>query len=320
MAFVVKKAVRQEVYTKTALMGVSGSGKTYSALRMATGMSNTLKSMGKPYKVLMGNTEASRGLYYANEFDYDIVDLTAPFTPEMYVDFIDFAVKNGYGVLIIDSASPEWDECLKMQQQAGGNYQAWSRITPRHDRFIHAIADSPIHIITTLRAKDVYEMDKDDKGKTTVKKLGLGGKQREGFEYEFTCTFLLDQKTNTADVQKDNTHLFENDGAVMLTERHGEKVIEWANSDKGYTAPARVTQIPTPEKAKGASIPVEELVERIDNLAKTLGEAGVPKSKIAEIVKANFEIDGKRSANYNAIKDAVVAQNVINGLEALIEG
>lgn len=293
--------------------------KTYSALRMATGMSNELKKLGKPYKILMGNTEASRGLYYANEFEYDIVDLTAPFTPEMYVDFIDFAVKSGYGILIIDSASPEWDECLKMQQQAGGNYQAWSRITPRHDRFIHAIADSPIHIITTLRAKDVYEMDKDDKGKTTVKKLGLGGKQREGFEYEFTCTFLLDQKTNTADVQKDNTHLFENDGTVMLTERHGEKVIEWANSDEGYTAPARATQIPTPENAgDAANDETASIIAKIDTMAKELGDAGVPKAAIADAIKSQFKVNGRASANYNAIKDVATAQAVLAELEKLM--
>ena len=281
-------------------------------------MSNALKKMGKPYKILMGNTEASRGLYYANEFDYDIVDLTAPFTPEMYVDFIEFAVQNGYGVLILDSTSPEWDECLKLQQQAGGNYQAWSKVSPRHDRFIQSIADSPIHIISTMRGKDQYEVEKDDRGKTTVKKLGVGARQRDGFEYEFTCTFLLDQKTNTADVQKDNTHLFENDGSVMLTERHGEKVIEWANSDEGYTAPARATKIPTPENAGDvANEEVASIISKIDNKAKELGEAGVPKTTIADAIKSQFKVNGRASANYNAIKDVATAQAVLSALENL---
>ena len=314
MGFVVKKAKREEVYAKIALMGASGSGKTYSALRIATGMSAELERIGKPSKILLGNTEASRGLYYANEFEYDIVDLTAPFTPEMYVDFVNFDVKEGYGILIIDSTSPEWDECLRLQQQAGGNYQAWGRISPRHDKFIQSIADSPIHIIATMRGKDQYEVEKNDNGKTTVKKLGVGAKQRDGFEYEFTCTFLLDQKTNMADVQKDNTHIFEDDGSVVLTERHGEKVIEWANSGEGYTPPVRNSKPDTEIEVNE----INEKISQIDNLAKTLGEAGVSKTDIANAIKKHFVVNGKQSANYNAIKNSEVAEMVIKELESLI--
>lgn len=109
------------------------------------------------------------------------------------------------------------------------------KVTPRHNRFINAIADSPIHIIATMRGKDQYETSKDDRGKVTVQKLGVGAKQRDGFEYEFTCTFLLDQKTNTAEVEKDNTHLFENIGPKVLDENDGRKIYQWANSGEGYT-------------------------------------------------------------------------------------
>lgn len=239
MGFTVRKAVREQIYTKLALMAPSGGGKTYSALRLATGMANEIKkTTGKTAKILMGNTEQKRGLYYANEFDYDIVDIEAPHNPEKYVDFIEFAVSEGYDIVIIDSASHEWEGkggCLELQQQAGGTYQAWGKVTPRHNRFINAIADSPIHVICTMRGKDTYETEKDDRGRMTVTKLGIGAKQRDGFEYEFTCTFLLDQKTNMATSQKDNTHLFENETAVLLSESHGAKIIQWANSGEGYT-------------------------------------------------------------------------------------
>jgi hypothetical protein len=100
-----------------------------------------------------------------------------------------------------------------------------------------------MHVIATMRGKDQYEMEKDGNGKTTVKKLGVGAKQRDGFEYEFTCTFLLDQKTNMAEAQKDNTHLFENEGAVLLSESHGRRLMQWANSGTAdYTPPKRVAQ------------------------------------------------------------------------------
>ena len=144
--------------------------------------------------------------------------------------------------MIIDSSSHEWEGrggCLELHQQAGGQYQHWKNITPRHNKFIEAIADAPIHIIATMRGKDQYEMTKDDKGKASVQKLGVGAKQRDGFEYEFTCTFLIDQKTSMAEAQKDNTHIFEHEVATLLSEDYGERIMKWANSGEGYTPPVR---------------------------------------------------------------------------------
>ena len=43
-----------------------------------------------------------------------------------------------------------------------------------------------------------------------------------------------------ADVQ-DNTHLFEHEGSILLTETHGKKLIQWANSGEGYTPPVERT-------------------------------------------------------------------------------
>jgi hypothetical protein len=86
-----------------------------------------------------------------------------------------------------------------------------------------------------MRGKDQYEMEKSDAGKITVTKLGVSAKQRDGFEYEFTATFLIDQKDNFATAQKDNTHLFEKAGRLQLSEKDGEKIIAWANTGEGYT-------------------------------------------------------------------------------------
>ena len=269
MGLQIKKAVREQIYTKIALMAPSGGGKTYSSLRLATGMAREIeKETGKKAKILMGNTEESRGYYYADEFDYDIVDIDAPHNPEKYVELINLAVENGYDILIIDSSSHEWEGkggCLDIQQQAGGTYQAWIRITPRHQKFIEAISNSPIHIIATMRGKDQYEMVKDEKtGKSAVQKLGVGAKQRDGFEYEFTCTFLIDQKTNAAETQKDNTHIFEGQGSTILTEKHGEEIIKWANSGEKRTVKKPVIKQAVPET-------VEELQKAIIAKATELG-------------------------------------------------
>jgi hypothetical protein len=187
-------------------------------------------------------------------------------------------VKENYPILILDSTSMEWEGkggCLELHQAGGGTFQAWAKVTPRHDKFIQAIADSPIHIIATMRAKDSYEIEKSETGKTNVKKLGVGAQQRSGYEYEFTCTFSIDRSMAT--VQKDNTHLFQDSVGEVLSETSGAKIIEWANSGEGYTPPVRETKI---EKAK----PIEQtLKEKVIELAKE--KIVINKSETKAIIK-----------------------------------
>ena len=302
--FQAKKAKRETIYSKIAIIAPSGGGKTYGGLRLATGMAEEIeRETGKKAKILMGNTESKRGLYYANEFDYDIVDLDPPYNPEKFVELIEFAIEEGYDILIIDSSSHEWEGkggCLELQQQAGGTYQSWAKVTPRHQKFINAIADSPIHIIATMRGKDQYEMSKDERGRASVQKLGVGAKQREGFEYEFTCTFLIDQKTNTAEVQKDNTHIFDSEGPTILTEAHGAKIIKWANSGEGYTPVVR----------KEESDPVDDLKaikEAIVSRCKELGGTG--NAEMMALLKSYVA-----SGNPNAIRDIAKAKELLEKL------
>ena len=303
--FKVHKAKRELIWVKIALMAPSGGGKTYSALRLAKGMAEEIeKESGKKAKILLANTEQKRGYYYANEFDYDIVDIDAPHEPEKYVDLINFAVQEGYNILIIDSSSHEWEGkggCLEIHQKAGGQYQHWKNVTPRHYNFINAIADSPIHIIATMRGKDQYEMSKDTNGRATVQKLGIGAKQRDGFEYEFTCTFLLDQKTNTAEAQKDNTHLFDHEGAKLLTEADGARIIQWANDGEGYTPVVRKSDEEIEAEASGD---LETVKKQIVEKAKTLGGSKNP--AVAEVVKSK--------GNPNALKTVEDAQAYLEAL------
>lgn len=309
MAFQVKKATREKIYTKIALMAPSGGGKTYGALRLATGMAEEIKAQnGKEARILLANTESKRGYYYANEFNYDIVDIDAPHNPEKYVELIEFAVSEGYDILIIDSSSHEWEGkggCLELQQQAGGTYQSWAKVTPRHNKFINAIADSQIHIIATMRGKDQYEMEKDDRGRTTVTKLGVGAKQRDGFEYEFTCTFLIDQKTNMATAQKDNTHIFEGETATLLTEAYGRKIIQWANSGEGYTPVVRKEE--TSDNAEDALKAVKkDIIAKCTELGGTKNEALM--ATLKEFVP---------SGNPNMIKDINVANKCLEAVQTV---
>jgi len=219
-----KKAKREKIWLKVLMAGSSGSGKSYSALRVAKGIAQ--KTGGKIASI---DTENGRIRYYANEFDFDDLQLEAPYTPEKYIEAIEDAIDGEYAVLIIDSISHEWDYCLDVHSKMPGNsYTNWAKITPRHNKFMEKVLQSPVHVLATVRGKDEYLLE-DKNGKQVPKKVGLGYKQRGDIEYEYTVTFNIDQQSHIATQTKDNTHLFE-ERYEVLTEKDGMALYDWANS------------------------------------------------------------------------------------------
>lgn len=183
-----KKAERSQKKLRLAMAGVSGSGKTYSALRIATGIS---KEIGKPIAFI--DTEHSAASIYANEFTFDKVDLTNETPISEYIKAIKEAGMAGYGVLIIDSMSHPWESLLDTVDMVanakyrGNSWSAWGDKSAGklYDDFINAILASPCHIIACFRVKTQWEVTKDSDGKTKPIKIGLTPQQRSNIEYEF---------------------------------------------------------------------------------------------------------------------------------------
>lgn len=284
MAFV--KAKKEKIWTKVLLGGSSGSGKTYSALRLATGLA---KKCGSGIAAI--DTEAGRIRYYANEFDFSDMQLTEPFTPEKYIEAINEAVNSGFKVLIIDSISHEWNYCVDIHDKMPGNsWTNWSKVTPRHDAFMEKILQAPIHIIATVRGKDEYVLEEKN-GKQTPKKVGLGFKQRDGVEYNYTATFNIAQDTHIAEATKDNTHIFEGRYEV-LTEKDGEALYDWANTGEDF------------------AFNISKVQQDIINLATELGG-----SKDPDVTKATINILGE--ANPKNCTDEVLLKQSLAALNSL---
>lgn len=330
-----KRAIRENIWTKTLLIGASGAGKSYSALRMATGFAKELsKHTGQNERIAYIDTESRRSTYYAKEFDYDILELNAPFTPERYVDAIDMALKAGYKILVIDSMTQEWSGkggCLEMHSKIPGNsYTAWRQITPRHENFLDKIIDSPIHIFSSVRGKDKYVLEEVN-GKQVPRKVPLGYDQRDNTEYLFTVSFMLEQDTHIASAVKDNTHLFEMKNDV-LTERHGEDLCIWANDgdidaklneleaerEKGKQKIKAEEEKEAKEitKQKGKQVSndrgddLKSVVRLIDTLAKS--KAKTHREEVMSAITSHHE-----GANYNTIKDVEVAKKVLDALQSI---
>lgn len=224
MAFV--RAKRKRAWLKLAVTGPSGSGKTYSSLQMAFGLGR---------KVAMIDTENGSGSLYAHLGEYDVLEISAPFTVAKYIDAINNAVEAGYDVLVIDSITHAWageGGLLSVKEsldaRVGNTFGNWAIITKLHEEFKAAILQSPIHVIATMRSKEEYAQTPDASGKTSVKKLGMAPIQRDGMAYEFTVIFDVAQN-HEALASKDRTGLF--DGMIeKLSARHGQRIREWLES------------------------------------------------------------------------------------------
>jgi len=296
-----KKAKREKIWLKVLLAGSSGSGKSYSALRLATGVAKKLNS-----RIAAIDTENGRIRYYANEFDFDDLQLEMPYTPEKYIEAIDTAIDEGYQILIIDSITHEWDYCLEVHSKMPGNsYTNWAKITPRHDAFMEKVLQSPLHVFATVRGKDEYVMEEKN-GKQVPKKVGLGYKQRDNTEYNYTVTFNIDQQSHIAEATKDNTHIFENKYEV-LTEKDGVALYDWANSGD--------TPMPKPEKKlEPPKETIKDVVADIVSLAKEKSATSAEtKVKVKEILTKYHS-----SGNPNKIEDIEEAKKCleeIGGIE-----
>ena len=213
------------------LAGTSGSGKTYSALLLASGLA--------PFeKVCIIDTENGSADLYEDLGKYNVITLTAPFSPERYIEAIKTAEDSGMEVIIVDSITHEWDGkggCLEIAEQvtqgstSKNSYTAWAKVTPRHNAFVQAILQSPCHVITTVRRKQDYDMGKDSAGKTIVSKVGLREVTREGFEYELTLSFNLTQN-HLAETSKDRTGLFMDKPEFVITSETGKTLKKWADT------------------------------------------------------------------------------------------
>lgn len=253
----IKKVSRKRAKLRVGLFGASGSGKTYSALRLARGLT------GNWEKVVIIDTERESANLYANLGDYNVLQLSPPFEPERFINAITVAEKAGAEVIIIDSISHEWmgkGGCLEIADKVVGrnDYAKWKEVTPRHNAFIDRILQSSVHIICCGRSKDDVDMVKNDRGKLEPQKVGLKAVTRDGFDFEMTVCFDLD-KWHNALCSKDRTQLFDGKPAFQITEQTGEALTDWLN------------EAPEPEPPAAAVDDRAEIRKQLDVQRKSRG-------------------------------------------------
>lgn len=218
-----RQSERKQAKIKLALQGCAGSGKTYSSLLLAFGLTNNWS------KIAVIDSESGSADLYAHLGSYNVLNLNENYSPENYIQAIEICEKAGIEVIIIDSISHAWDYLLDAHANMTGNsFTAWGKITPRQNAFIQKILQSKCHIIATMRTKQDYVLSEKN-GKMIPEKVGLKAIMRDGVDYEFTIVFDVDMK-HYANASKDRTGLFMGKPEFIISEQIGTRILNWCNS------------------------------------------------------------------------------------------
>lgn len=214
------KATKKQAKLRLALFGVSGSGKTYSALRIAKGLGGNIAVI---------DTENHTACKYSDRFDFDVCECEKASINNLMTLLSD---ASEYDVLIIDSLTHAWDELLDevnriAKTKFGGNsWSAWSEGTPKQRAFIKALLDFKGHLIVTMRSETTWEVQENDKGKKVPVRIGTAPKQGKSIEYEFDMLINLSQD-HTAHILKDRTGKYQDECLELLDENLGKELGEW---------------------------------------------------------------------------------------------
>lgn len=265
-----KRATKAAAKLRAAVFGPSGAGKTFTSLRVATGLAG-----GGPIAVI--DTERGSASKYSDRFDFDVLELQ-DLTIDGYVAAIREAGEAGYAVLIIDSLSHGWQtlcdevEKLAKTKYRGNTWSAWSEGTPLQRKLVAAILGFPGHVIGTMRSKTEWTTVDDGRGKKTPQRVGLAPEQGKGVEYEFDL--LVEISTDhIANVIKDRTGKFQDKLLDKPGEDFGKQLAAWLAD--GTPAPA------APPAQPPKAVDVEDPGDAPPTVAEILGHI-----RLAKTVKA----------------------------------
>jgi len=263
------------------LSGASGTGKTYSALRIARGMAEG--ATGKKNSAIgFVDTENRRALHYKSSFpemvhfDMSAVDDDGKmigFGPERWIGVIDAAEAANLPVLVIDSFSHAWEGVggvLDLHSQTldrltrGDDSKkdqrsqlAWAEVKPRYRRLIDRIVRAKCNIVICTRAKPVMQDYKTKQNarptKTRRADVPWDPAADGDLMFEMTAMMILDPSAPGCPVHQIKCAdqfkmLF--DRSRTMTEATGFAMAEWARGG-GNSAAEKAAMERAREAARG---------------------------------------------------------------------
>lgn len=264
--FVFHQAIRQNVGLFIGFAGGTGSGKTYTMLRMAAG----IVGPGNAFAVI--DTENKRASHYADEFNFKVFDFAPPYSSVRYEGAVRAAFNAGYKAIVVDSVSHEHDgydgyldsqskdleervKRYKEKHPGESEYKAMEKLTPSswvqpklaRKRMMQTFlaCSSTVPILFGFRAEEKSFMSKDGKlvSRPTPEWEPICGK---GMPFEMTVFFMLHKEKpgqigTVIKLPDKLKHIFPM--GKQLGEESGKLISEWA---KGSTIPQEPSK-PSPD-------------------------------------------------------------------------
>ena len=253
MSIEFKAAKREAINLLIGLVSGTGGGKTRTALRLATGMSE-----GEKFVVI--DTENRRALHYADDFNFDHYDFRPPFSPERFTEAIHAADKANYPVIVVDSASMVWAgdggvldmqeaEFVRMGEKESARMASWIKPKMAHKSFVQSLLQVRAHIILCLRSEQKVEMVRENGRIVVHAKQSLTSidghipicDKNLPFELTTSLLFTADRPGIPQPIKLQEQHraLFPLDKQV--NEESGKLIAAWA---KGGQQPCSLAEMP----------------------------------------------------------------------------
>lgn len=261
MTITFKPAVRSGVNLLIGLISGSGGGKTYTAMRLASGICGD-----KKFAVI--DAEAGRASHYADQFSFDVLELRAPFSPAAYTEAILAANAAGYPVIVCDSFSHEYagdggildmqeQEFVRMGSREAVKVASWIKPKTEHKRMMTKLLQVKAHLILCFRAEQKIEMvrDADNKLKIVPKQslTGLDGwipltEKSVPFELTVSLMFTPDAPgmPKPIKLQEQHKHLFPLN--KLVNEESGRGIAAWAAGGSPVAMAPPVARAPLTER------------------------------------------------------------------------
>lgn len=323
MSFEIRKAERRKKPGRIAFTGPSGAGKTYSAIHFARGL------VGADGEVVVVDTEnGSAEMYSDKAGGFQVIPFGPPYSPKRYMEACDYVeaqwderkVPVEKRALVIDQISHAWAgeggllEYIDAQRTNSGQkegFAAWKKGTPIQQAFLERLLRVRAHLIVNIRSKVVWVIEKDERGKSAPRKIGLAPVQRADIEYEWDVSFDLEQDSNQARASKDRTSLYS--GRVFQpSEAEGAKFAEFLAAGKPLAPNEEVAPLP-----KGDEVISPEQLTTLSTAAKVAGRQKEESLNIIELV-CGHRVPAKITAKqYPDVLEKLSAPKTTSALDAL---
>lgn len=209
------------------IAGISGSGKTYTALKVARGM------VSHPSEIGFLDTENRRGSLYADILDgqFMIADLYPPFSPKRYSQAIKEFQDAGVKVLVIDSVTHEWEGeggCDDIASNTNSKMANWKLAKSEHKKFMNTLLQSDMHIICCIRAREKV----DFKNPSKPVSLGIQPVCEKNFMFEMTASMMMHDEGMRQEFLKMPSALRSafGSGGGYIGEEVGQFITRWVDS------------------------------------------------------------------------------------------